>query len=73
MRKIIASYICMYQNDYGTCREIKLLEDGTLYIRVNCIDGAERWYNDPISQFENEYKINISDTDIAQQLQHIIK
>jgi hypothetical protein len=66
--KVIAQYITCIDNDFGTCREICVLEGGNLHIRVNCSDGVERRYNIPVSQFETEYKINILDTPIAKDL-----
>jgi len=69
--KVVAQYITCIDNDFGTCREICVLDNGMLHIRVNCIDGIERRYNIPVSQFETEYKINILDTSIVEDLKSL--
>lgn len=62
MKRIIASFACAIINqDWGTIRNINVLETREIQFRCNCIDGVERWNTMSISSFESEFNINTLD------------
>lgn len=71
--KVLAQFICVFDNNSGTCREIYVLSGGVLHIRTNGHDGVERRYNMSVADFEHDYKVNILDTPIGEEVAKAIR